>query len=267
MSERDGYRLQVAGDADRASPDLLPAVDCRRGPAGAGWQWISQGFALFMKQPLLWVGVIVLLFIIRVLLSLHPLLLPFSTLLAPVFAGGLVLGARHCDLSANMQIADLFAGFGQRFGRLFLIGLLFLLGMVLIMVLAALVLMFSVGPDNLEMLATAEDVASEQALLVAASGGALISLLVAAALAAPLLMAYWFAPALVVFNPERGALDAMRQSLQACLHNWLPLLVYGLVLLPLFVAASIPMGLGLLILLPVIAASNYAAYKDIFAGG
>lgn len=262
MSEHVPGQLQGAVGVAGESPDLLPGGECRRRPAAAGWRWIADGFALFMKQPLLWVGVIVVLMIIQMVLSLVPL----SSLLAPVFTGGLVLAARHCDVSANMQLGDLFAGFGQSFGRLFMIGLLWLLGMILIGIVAATVLMLSVGVGNLELLAASEDLAGDPALLAALGGGLFITLLVVAVLLAPLLMAYWFAPALVIFNPGRGAYDAMLQSLRGCLCNWLPLLVYGLILLPLFALAALTMGLGFLVLLPVVAASNYLAYKDVFFG-
>jgi len=79
----------------------------------------------------------------------------------------------------------------------------------------------------------------------------------------PLLMALWFAPALVMLH-GLGPLEAMKLSFVGCLRNMLPFLLYGLIALVLTVLAVIPVGLGLLVLGPMITASVYTAYKDIF---
>lgn len=59
-------------------------------------------------------------------------------------------------------------------------------------------------------------------------------------------------------------LQAIPKSLSACFINILPLLVYGLVGLVLFVLAAIPFGLGFLVLIPVLSGSAYASYRDVF---
>jgi uncharacterized membrane protein len=76
-------------------------------------------------------------------------------------------------------------------------------------------------------------------------------------------MAVWFAPALVLFH-DKGAVDAMKESFSGCLRNIVPFLVYGVVLLVLGLIASIPLGLGWLVLGPVLCTSFYASYKDIY---
>jgi uncharacterized membrane protein len=76
-------------------------------------------------------------------------------------------------------------------------------------------------------------------------------------------MAYWFAPALVVLN-DVSPLDALIISFKACLTNILPFTLYGIVGLVLTVIAIIPLGLGLLILGPMIVASIYIAWSEIF---
>ena len=75
--------------------------------------------------------------------------------------------------------------------------------------------------------------------------------------------ALWFAPALVVL---RGAapVAAIKESFSACLKNFVPFLIYGIVLLVLGIVAAIPLGLGWLVLGPVVIASVYVAYRDIF---
>jgi len=92
-----------------------------------------------------------------------------------------------------------------------------------------------------------------------------LAMLLAMALLIPLMMAYWFAPALVALN-GLSALPAMRLSFVACMRNMLPFLVYGLIAILLMIVAVIPVGLGLLVFAPVMMASIYTAYRDIFYG-
>ena len=78
-------------------------------------------------------------------------------------------------------------------------------------------------------------------------------------------MASWFAPALVAFQ-DLPAMQALIQSFLGCLRNVTAFAIYGTVLFVLFFVATIPLGLGLLILFPMIVASVYIGYRDIFAG-
>ena len=79
----------------------------------------------------------------------------------------------------------------------------------------------------------------------------------------PLLMAFWFAPALVALRNDEP-LAAAKASFDACLRNMLPMLVYSLLGLAFAIGASIPFVLGWFVLAPVFAGSFYASYKDIF---
>jgi uncharacterized membrane protein len=58
--------------------------------------------------------------------------------------------------------------------------------------------------------------------------------------------------------------EAMKASFRGCLRNWLPFLVYGVIAFILALLATLPAGLGWLVLLPVLTGSVYAGYKDIF---
>jgi len=91
----------------------------------------------------------------------------------------------------------------------------------------------------------------------------LLAWLIALALMVPVVMAVWFAPPLAVFN-ELGAFDALKASFVGCLKNIVPFLIYGLILLGFAVLASIPLCLGWLVLGPVIGASIYTSYRDIY---
>ena len=91
----------------------------------------------------------------------------------------------------------------------------------------------------------------------------LLAFLVMLALLLPVFMAMWFAPPLVVFHGQ-GAAEAMKASFVACLKNVVPFLLYSVILFLAAIAASIPFGLGWLVLGPVLAASLYTGYRDVF---
>jgi uncharacterized membrane protein len=57
---------------------------------------------------------------------------------------------------------------------------------------------------------------------------------------------------------------ALKASLRGFIRNILALTVYGLLLLPFAIVASLPIMLGWLFLLPVIITSMYAIYSDLF---
>jgi uncharacterized membrane protein len=79
----------------------------------------------------------------------------------------------------------------------------------------------------------------------------------------PLVMAIWFAPALIMLA-GLSPVEAMKASFAGCLRNVVPFLVYGLIGVLLAIVASIPLGLGWFVLVPVAIASIYASYCDIF---
>jgi uncharacterized membrane protein len=56
----------------------------------------------------------------------------------------------------------------------------------------------------------------------------------------------------------------MRLSFFACLRNMLPFTLYGIISAVLLLIAMIPLGLGLLVMIPTMTASLYVSYKDIF---
>ena len=66
------------------------------------------------------------------------------------------------------------------------------------------------------------------AMLATLGAGAAIAVLVATLAALPLMMACWFAPALVMLRHDEPV-AAMKTSFFACLANVLPMLVYGLI--------------------------------------
>jgi len=66
-----------------------------------------------------------------------------------------------------------------------------------------------------------------------------------------------------VLNGEEP-MAALQKSFAACLTNFMPFLIYGLIYIGLAIVASIPLALGWLVLAPMIAGSCYASWRQIF---
>src|SRR5262249_28740049 len=173
-------------------------------------------------------------------------------LLSPILLAGLMIGCESLANDDELELSHLFAGFSRSPGSLLLVGLLYLVGTVAAFVFVALVFVLLAGGSTLGLLMKAGDIADLPDLL--ATGGLVLSFLVACliflALLIPLLMAYWFAPSLVVFH-RLEPLEAMKMSFIGCLKNWVAFLIWGLLGLVLAIIATIPFMLGRLVAWPV----------------
>jgi len=253
------YAAPKAAVADAPVPQGEYVAGGKKVLAARGWNWLADGWTLFKAAPGLWIGINVVFVVILFALALVPLLGPVAqSLLMPVFMGGILMGCRAIDDGSGLQFNHLFEGFKTRFGTLVSVGALYLAGFVAIMVVVMIIT--GAGLMGLVMSGGAGQGAAPTG---AAAVTLLLAILLATALALPLVMAVWFAPALVVFH-DLGAVDAMKQSFTGCLRNILPFLVYGIIGFVFAILASLPVGLGWLVLGPVIAASVYTSYRDIY---
>jgi uncharacterized membrane protein len=253
MSEPNPF-LSSGGGPTGSSPAGAP----RSVAAGQGWAWIVSGFDLFKKNPGVWIVIMIILFVIMLVLAIIPVLGAIATaLLLPVFTGGIMLGCQSLARNGTLEINHLFAGFKTQTSNLVVVGALALGGGIV----AMLPMFFIIGTGLLFGAAR-----GDTAGMAAMGGSVLIAWLVTMALITLVYMALWFAPALVVFRAV-APVEALKQSFAACLKNVVPFLIYGIVVMVLGVIAVIPLGLGLLVLFPVISASVYTGYRDIFGDG
>lgn len=233
----------------------------RVAPPDAAFNWLRQGWAAFVANPGLWLATTVLLLVIVIGLQIVPLVGALAAnLLMPVLTAGMLHAVRRLADSGSFEIGDLFAGFRHNTGPLVIVGALYMAGWLAIMLVIGLLFYGSLGVGVLT------GVGGHPAMGMGFGfGGMLLAAIVGLALAAPLLMAIWFAPALVYFN-DMQPVAALKASFAASLANWLVMLVFGIVTLVLCFVAMLPMGLGFLVLLPVLFGALYASYKDIFIG-
>lgn len=227
----------------------------RRVDAGSAWNWLTQGWAMFIAHPGTWMAMMVILIVIYLALAIVPLVGQLAAhVLTPVLAGGMLIACQKVADEQTPAIADLFAGFQRSTGALATLGVLYMLGMLAVFL--VIVLLAGGGLAGGMMI--------DQSLAAGiAVGSLLLAMLLGLLLTVPLLMAIWFAPALVIFNGMQPV-DALKASFNACLKNVLVFTVYGLFTMVLCFFAALPVGLGFLVLGPVLAGSVYASYKDIF---
>jgi hypothetical protein len=249
---------------------LKLVVPSRRAPLSAGLRWVTEGWRLFMKAPLMW-GLALLIFIVSsIVLSLVPILGQIAVqILTPVYLAGFAVACRSLETGGDFEVEHLMAGFKPQYFRpLAIVGALFLLGSIVIFLafigFAGFSILGAIWSGNKENI---------EAAVIGSALQLLLGSLIALALFLPLLAAYWFAPFLVIMH-DMPPVAAMKASLVACFKNFFTYAVYGIVMIVIAIVAAIPIVIPILgwlvtfaafVVLFVISLSGiYAAYRDIF---
>jgi hypothetical protein len=230
-----------------------------------GWHWIVSGYQMLKAYPMMWAILIILYLIIMVPLSKIPLLgSVLSTLIAPIFASGLLLGCHAISQHKELEINHLFAGFKKNTAQLISLGGLYMLGLII----AA--MLFSSGLDP----AIIELISNGQPVTVAQLGNMTQPILFAMLVFIPLTMAYWFAPALITFY-QLTATQALKVSFGACIKNIAPFLLNMAIFALIFLGLVLLVGLlgqlgevvimfGIIVIMPLMITSLFASYQAIF---
>jgi hypothetical protein len=251
-------------------------------PFARGAGWIADGWRMFRVAPLAWVALVVLYWMMMSALGVLSALgappqlgVAVGVLLVPAFSVGFMAVSRSCSRGAPPRMGELFEGFRAGVQAQLALGALYLA------LLAAILWATTLADDGaLSRWILTGERPDERTLLSEAFQGALV---VAATGYAPVMMLYWFAPVLAAWH-RIGAAKALFFSFVACLMNWRAFLGYGVaaalvavavpfaVLTALLVLSGgrlrmVAMGLVLpivLALLPILYASFFASYRDVF---
>lgn len=242
------------------TPPPIRAVD-----AGTGTRWWGDGWRLFSTSPLVWIGIVLVWLLISVVLSqVGKLGNIASMLLTPTLSAGVLIAARDQDRGGALRFEQLFTGFrGGRFAPLLMLGFFNLVLTAIVLAIVAAAVIGIVGYAGLEAFLANDvlDLASTDLSALAFSILVLSPLLLIGF--ALISMAFWFAPGLVAINGVAPS-AALWLSFRANLTNIGAMLIYGLVGVVLMILASIPLGLGWIVLGPVMAGSWYATWRDVF---
>lgn len=240
-------------------------------PMTRGLAWLREGLQVWRRNPALLTFATFGYLLAIVLLSLVPVLGQLAaSLLMPALSVGVLNACRATDAGRKVGPDVLFSGFKTNLQGLVAIG-----GFYLAATLAVLLLVALIDDGTLLALLRGEEVATEPAT----DNNLGTTLLLGIVLSTPVVMAYWFAPALAAWW-QVPALKALFFSFYACLRNWRPFLLYAIglalcgAILPglvigalgavsptLGTLASIPVPL---VVVPVIFASFYTATRDVF---
>lgn len=233
-----------------------------RPAAAAGLSWIKEGWRLFKLAPIPWMGMTALVFMVVIGIGMIPWIGRYAIeLLSPFLVAGYFSASRAALAGEPVTFVHLGAGAQSGRDALLRIGVAYMLCSLLIFLLVK----YLTGGDLHVLLQQTQNPAGltpELANEIVATS--MPAILLASLMFAPLLMATWFSPGLVLFEGY-PPLRALWWSLWACWVNWRPLLYYSLVLGMLgVVAIVIPFGLGMLVFLPLTLISTYVAYRMIF---
>jgi len=240
----------------------MRALSVTRPPAGAAMEWLKTGFRLFTPAVVPWMGMSAAFFLAAFGISLIPMAGPLALeLLSPFLVAAYMAAAQAAERGEPTGLIHVGAGFYRGRNALLVIGVVYLVAHLVVGQVMTLI-----GGDAVERLLALsvrpQEMDPEE--MRAVLDRAMPALLTGTVLFTPLLMATWFAPALALFEGFPPG-KAMFWSLWACLVNWRPMILYGLLLSLLgMVALVIPLGLGLLLFLPLAMTSTYAAYRAQF---
>lgn len=232
-------------------------------PGRAGLDWLIKGWRLFVAGVIPWMGMAAISLLAVTFISLVPYVGSAAVeWLSPFLVAGFMLASRAASAKAPFSFYLFVDGFRDAPKPLAVIGAVYLVASLF-----SELAMRALGGEGFQLLfelaqTRPETIDPAQAELILHQ--ALPAMLAGLLILTPALLATWFAPALVLFD-SFSPLKAMYWSLWACAVNWRPMLIYGLWLSLVAVAAIlIPFGLGLLVFVPVALTSTYIAYTDLF---
>ena len=238
-------------------------------PARHGFLWLAGGFALFRRNPPMLTSLsfsyLLLVIMVNLIPAIGPFLLPMAL---PALTAMLGNGCRAIADDRPLTPAELVRGLAEQRIGFIRLGGLHLAGSTVLVAIS-----LSLGAE----LNLGDGMTEAEAMAMATN------LLILLALASPLLMAFWFAPLLTLWDGV-PALKSVFFSFVASWRNWRAFVAYGLAvtvvgvvipgailllssLISGAVVAALAVGLRMaliFVLAPTLVASVYLSYRDVF---
>lgn len=244
--------------------NLLPQMlsEPRAGRAGWGIGWITNAFAMFKDQFLLWVGIGVVYLIIMAVTSAIPIINFVFSIITFVFIGGIIKGADAQATGKELRFDHLFSAFSTHLLPLIVLFLLYIVTIIIAFIPIGII--FVVVAHGMGGIGSADSMMAAEQIGNGSVIAMLLSLLFAMILFFFLFMMVWFAPALIVLH-NIAPIKAMQMSVKGCLKNILPLFIFFLVG-PIIALLGLvfTLGLGILVLVPIGMITYYTSYRDVW---
>ncbi len=262
-----------------------------RHDASHGLRWLRDAALMFAQARIGWLALLLAYYLVLAAIRVVPFVGAIAVfLLKPVFAVGFLAAAWTVERGGKPRMRHLLQGFQSNLSALLPIGVIIVLGISVAALASALVdggklIEFITNPPPASASEGADKVES-----VLGDVRVQLGMLFAALCALPVVLAVWFAPALVVFQDVRAS-QALAVSLRAALANWRPLAVYALAVFvfagitPTLLVALLSLLLAGLsegvramityaVVLPYVAMivaimqiADYVSYRDLFHAG
>ncbi|TQV86886.1 BPSS1780 family membrane protein [Aliikangiella coralliicola] len=249
----------------------------RRVQAANGVSWLTNALTLFKNNPGAWISCMLVMIVILFIMLLIPIVQLLGGIAVSIFTGGIMFGCQQVKYGKDFSMNHLFAGFEKNMNGLIIVGAIYLGGTFVCSAVAfGIASLLGFQPMEIDPNSITAGKFDAEAYL----SSLLLPLLIMLGLMVPVIMAYWFAPALVML---RGVppVDAMKKSFKACSANMIPFLIYGLVAFIALIIVSILTGLVSLIIpvgalsvlisivtnliiFSILMASIFTSFEDIF---
>ena len=230
----------------------------RQAEIGAAFEWIKQGWYIFLGKSGLWLSSSFILIFLLFIIALIPVFGIFlCCFCVPIFSVGLFKICATISKDDNdetiynfneLSILDLFVGFdfysdsngekNEKNKQLFLLSVAFVISIFLLIMCSLFILQSGIVVEN----TTTFNSIINMKLTIGKT----------------LLIGF--------FIHQKTCLEAIKISVDASLKNIIPAVIFNVFILILFCLSLITCGLGFLILIPVLFGAIYASYKDIFFG-
>jgi len=278
MSNQDGNQPYAPYAPPTASVEYVNVIYESFIPGGRsrsvrnGIGWISSAWNLFKRQPKTW-ALFGLVYSVSFLLLLIPFVGSiFFNFVIFLLIAGVIYSCDRLQREGSFFFGNLFAAFSRQTGSLLILCLIILSFALALGIIAGVFLGIAIAffPSSSPVGLVASVIIGSIVVLI---GGVLLT------------MAVWFAPALVMMH-NISAFEAMKMSFSGCLKNILPGLVFFIVMgalmflsmIPLghvlkmiadstfepYLILIIPLGLGLLVTMPLFFICYYTSYRSVF---
>lgn len=221
--------------------------------------YISKGFDIFKNNAGLFIGYLIVYYLIHFILGLLPFIGQLGTLLisTPLTLGFYIVAHKTYNRE-EVSFSNFFDGFTE-WAQLLVAGLLSFLIVMIAFVPAIIFLLITLGTAFLQ---DAEDIGSGYNPFLYLGFANLMIVFLLFMVAAMVAMLFFYAPLFVYFE-KLTAWNAIVLSAKVVSKQFFMHILFGIVWFIIIIISAIPLGLGLLVTIPASLCSVYIAWRSI----